>query len=73
MPDPTQQTARRRLMELAQDPAYRPFILGYLIEALDERYWPLLVQVALEHVEQLAELQEASRARVGELTTERFM
>jgi len=66
------QDARARLIELSEDPEYRPFILGYLIQALDERYWPLLVQVALEHVERLEELQSGSHARVRALLVERL-
>lgn len=63
--------ARERLVELAEDPEFRPFIVGYLISALDERYWPLLVQVALEHVETMQSLQEATSSRVRQLLAER--
>jgi polynucleotide 5'-kinase involved in rRNA processing len=59
-------------MQLADDPEFRPFILGYLIQALDERYWPQLVEVALQHVEESRERQERAERRVEELSQERF-
>lgn len=66
------QTARERLMELAEDPEFRPFILGYLVAALDERFWPLLVQNALEHAERASELLEANRTTLQVLHQERW-
>ncbi len=72
MTEATHQTARNRLMELAEDPLYRPFILNYLIMALDERYWPLLVEVTLEHVDDVKALQERDKNRLGDLFVERW-
>ncbi len=59
--------ARDRLVELAESPIYRPFIVGYLVQALDERFWPLLVQTALEHVERLEQLEAERCAIPGRL------
>ena len=59
-------------MTLVEDPLYRPFIVGYLMAALDERFWPLLVEVALEHGDQLNELRASSIARATELQQERY-
>jgi hypothetical protein len=65
------QIARDRLQELAADPRYRPYIVGYLLSCLDERHWAALVEAALEYGEGLVALQEASEARARELAAER--
>lgn len=72
MEQDSNELSRQRIVELADSPIYRPFIVGYLVQALDERYWPKLVQVALEHVERIEELQAADETRVEALVRERF-
>lgn len=62
-----QQTARDRVQELADDPRYRPYVVGYLLSCLDERHWDALVQSALSYVEGIEEQQAAARARAREL------
>lgn len=62
-----QQVARDRVFELAADPAIRPYILGYLLSCLDERYWSALVQSALEFTEGMKAAREAAQARAGEV------
>lgn len=59
--------ARDRVQELADDPRYRPYVIGYLLSCLDERHWDALVQSALAYVEGLEELEAARKARVREL------
>ena len=62
-----QQTARDRVFELAAEPEYRPYIVGYLLSCLDERHWTALVQSALEFTEGVKSAREAAEARAGEL------
>lgn len=62
-----QQTARDRVQELADDPRYRPYVVGYLLSCLDERHWDALVQSALSYVEGIEEQQAAAQARAREL------
>ena len=59
--------ARDRVQELADDPRYRPYVVGYLLSCLDERHWGALVQSALDYVDGLAAEEEARKARVREL------
>lgn len=63
-----QQTARDRVQALADDPRYRPYVIGYLLSCLDERHWDALVQSALQYVEGIEAQQAAARARARELT-----
>jgi len=71
MPEVSPQTARDRVQELADDPRYRRFVVGYLLTCLDERHWNALVEAALAYVEGIQELQEATRARAAEVSRER--
>lgn len=59
--------ARQRIVELGNDPRYRPYVIGYLLSCLDERHWDALVQSALEFVEGLERLGEESAQRAREL------
>jgi len=71
MPQTPQEIARDRVQALADDPRYRPFVVGYLLSCLDERHWTALVDAALEYVEGLeAHRQELSR-RAQSLSSER--
>lgn len=67
MQQTARQAARDRIQELAEDPRYRPYVIGYLLSCLDERHWDALCQSAVEYVEGLEGLQAASRARGEEL------
>lgn len=71
MPGVSPQQARDRVQELADDPRYRRFVIGYLLSCLDERHWNALVEAALAYVEGVEELQEANRARAQEVSAER--
>jgi hypothetical protein len=51
MSDESQLAARERVMELAADARYRPFVVGYLLSCLDERHWQALVDAAIEFTE----------------------
>lgn len=62
-----QQAARDRVFELAADPEFRPYIVGYLLSCLDERHWSALVQSALEFTEGVKAAREASQARAREV------
>jgi len=64
--------ARDRIIELAADPATRPYVIGYLLSCLDERHWPQLVQSALEFAEGMVERQATAQARAGVLLAERY-
>ena len=48
MSDDPQEIPRRRLRELAMDPAYTPFIVGYLVSGWTPSQIDALVQAALE-------------------------
>lgn len=63
MTNDPRQIARDRVMDLANDPAYRPYVVGYLLSCLDERHWEALVQSALEYVEGLKELERDAQSR----------
>jgi hypothetical protein len=56
---------------LADDPRYRPFVVGYLLSCLDERHWLALVDAAVAYVEGIQEHQEAVKVRLVELRKER--
>jgi hypothetical protein len=64
--------ARDRIIELAADPATRPYVVGYLLSCLDERHWAQLVQSALEFAEGQLERQASAQARAGVLLAERY-
>lgn len=51
MQDAQRRILRERVEELASDPKYRPYVVGYLLSCLDERHWEALVQSALEFSE----------------------
>jgi len=64
-----QQLARDRVLELADDARYRPFVVGYLLSCLDERHWSALVQAALEFGERRVQQQDEARARAREIAS----
>lgn len=66
-----QETARQRVMELAADARYRPFVVGYLLSCLDERHWQALVDAAIEFSETNIERQNAALKRVGGIPIQR--
>jgi hypothetical protein len=59
--------ARDRVLELAADGRYRPFVVGYLLSCLSERHWDALVQAALEFGEAAKARQEAAESRSREV------
>jgi len=61
------QAARERVIELAADARYRPFVIGYLLSCLDERHWLALVEAAIEFGEGVAARQAESIERGREL------
>lgn len=67
MSNEARNAARDRIMELAADPKYRPYVIGYLLSCLDERHWQALVESAIEFVDGLAAAHEADMARLEEL------
>jgi len=71
MPQTPQEIARDRVLELAGDARYRPFVIGYLLNCLSERHWDSLVQAALEYVDGVAAQQTAAERRAQEVSTER--
>jgi hypothetical protein len=64
-----QQLARDRVLELADDARYRPFVVGYLLSCLDERHWASLVQAALEFGESRVRQQDEMKARAREIAS----
>lgn len=71
MPETPHEIARRRVMELADDPTYRPFVVGYLLSCLPERHWEALVQSALEFVEGVDRHRAELAQRFTEVRKER--
>ena len=67
MPETRQQIARQRVMELAADARYRPFVVGYLLSCLDERHWESLVNAAIEFSETNIARQQEAFSRVDGL------
>lgn len=59
--------ARQRVTDLADDPRYRPYVIGYLLSCLPERHWDALVQSALEFGEYMAHQRELDKERAAEL------
>jgi len=59
-----QQILRDRVIDLAADAKYRPYVIGYLLSCLDERHWEALVQSALEFGEQVQQLQAEFKGRI---------
>ena len=57
MPDERYEAARDRLIELVNDPAIAGYVVSYLLGSIDERYWPHVVQSALDHADRCAELR----------------
>jgi hypothetical protein len=66
-----QQAARDRVHELAADPVYRPYVIGYLLSALDERHWEALVASAIDFVESVKAEDSALGRHYRELCKER--
>jgi hypothetical protein len=66
-----QNAARDRVQALADDPRYRPFVIGYLLSCLDERHWMALVEAAVEYVAALEAQREELQARSEVLRQER--
>ena len=71
MPETRQQIARQRVMELAADARYRPFVVGYLLSCLDERHWESLVHAAIEFSETNIARQEELLSRMDGLPDKR--
>lgn len=71
MSETPQETARRSVLALADDPRYRPFVISYLLNCLDERHWMALVEAALAFVEGLEAQRTADTARLEVLRQER--
>lgn len=71
MPETRQHIARQRVMELAADDRYRPFVVGYLLSCLDERHWEALVDAAIEFSETNIRRQEELLSRVDGLPDKR--
>lgn len=71
MSESPQQIARERVMELAADERYRPFVVGYLLSCLDERHWEALVHAAIEFSETNIARQAELRSRVDGIQTKR--
>lgn len=71
MSESPQQIARERVMELAADERYRPFVVGYLLSCLDERHWEALVHAAIEFSETNIRRQQELRSRVDGIQTKR--
>lgn len=57
------QNARDYVVATAEDPRYRPFIIGYLLSCLDERHWEILADTAVEFAKAQIELQRESVSR----------
>ena len=66
-----QQIARQRVMELAADDRYRPFVVGYLLSCLDERHWQALVDAAIEFSETNIRRQEELLSRMDGIPIQR--
>lgn len=71
MPEITPADARDQVQALADDPRYRPFVIGYLLSCLDERHWMALVEAAVAFVEGLEAQRAADVARLEVLRQER--
>lgn len=71
MPEITPEAARGQVQALADDPRYRPFVIGYLLSCLDERHWMALVEAAVSFVEGLEAQRAADVARLEVLRQER--
>lgn len=71
MSESPQQIARQRVMELAADARYRPFVVGYLLSCLDERHWSALVDAAIEFAETNIARQNDAVKRVGGIPSQR--
>jgi len=72
MTNNTSQTARKRIRQLALEPATADFVMNYLLSALDERAWPLLVQAALEYRDNPDTYSEDQNDILEVLRRERF-
>lgn len=71
MTDSRKQNARLRVIELAADGRYRPFVIGYLLSCLDERHWEALVECAIEFGEANATRQKEALDRMDGIPTKR--
>lgn len=71
MSESPQETARARVMELAADERYRPFVVGYLLSCLDERHWDALVHAAIEFSETNIARQRELRSRIEGIPNKR--
>ena len=71
MSETPQQIARQRVMELAADDRYRPFVVGYLLSCLDERHWQALVDAAIEFSETNIRRQEELLSRMDGIPIQR--
>ena len=71
MSETPQQIARQRVMELAADARYRPFVVGYLLSCLDERHWDALVDAAIEFSETNIRRQQELLSRVDAIPIQR--
>lgn len=63
--------ARDRVVAMAADARYRPFIVGYLLSCLDERHWEALVHAAIEFSEANIARQAELRSRVDGIQIKR--
>lgn len=57
MQDDRLKNARDELIELVSDPAIARYVVGYLLGSIDERYWPRVVESAIEHGKRCSALQ----------------
>jgi len=65
------QNARDYVIATAEDPRFRPFIIGYLLSCLDERHWEALADAAVEFATANVERQRESINRVAGLPNKR--
>jgi hypothetical protein len=65
-------TSREKLAELARDPLYTPWIIGYLTGGFSDKQVDDVVQAALEFVEGMSNQAGATGAFYRRLKAERF-
>jgi hypothetical protein len=65
------QNARDAVYAMVDDARYRPFIIGYLLNCLDERHWESLVTAAVEFADGNVRRQAELKGRVEEMRNTR--
>lgn len=65
------QNTRDYVIAVAEDPRFRPFIIGYLLSCLDERHWEPLAHAAIDFATGNVELQREAINGIAGLPNKR--